>query len=196
MRLEIGFLASHNGTDMKAIIEATESGKLQAHPKIVISNNKSSPALDYAREHNIPATHINDKTHKDPDTAIRDALSLHKVNLVVMSGYMKKVEKETRARFKNRILNVHPALLPKYGAIYGDAVHEAVLASNDEYTGPTIHLIDANYDTGQIIAQSKVKIEPNDSISSLKKRVQEAEITLYLKVLGDLASERLNLDKL
>ncbi len=196
MRLELGFLASHNGTDMRAIAEAVEKNELNARTKIVISNNKSSPALAYAREHNIAAIHINDKTHKYPDLAIRDALLAYNVNLVVMSGYMKKVEQETRNSFKNRILNVHPALLPKYGGIYGDSVHEAVLASNDEFTGPTIHLIDAEYDTGPLIAQSKVKIKPNDTVYSLKNRVQEAEISLYLKVLSDLASETLDLDKL
>jgi len=125
MELNLGFIASHNGTNMQAIIDACSQGRLDAVPCAVISNNSKSGALERARNEGIPYYHLSGKTHPDPrelDKAIIEAFLKHKVNLVILAGYMKKLGPHTLTAYRNRILNIHPALLPKFGGkgMYGD----------------------------------------------------------------------------
>lgn len=196
MKLKLGFLASHNGTDMQAIIDAIETKKLNAVAKIVISNNSTAKALQYAKTHNIPAIHISSQTTLDEDASIKKALKEHKVNVVILAGYMKKIGPKTLKEFENRIINVHPALLPKYAGLYGDAVHEAVLKNKEQITGATIHLVDNQYDHGKILAQKSIRIGEKDTLNSLKRRIQTLEKALFLKVLQDLALNNLTLDNI
>lgn len=188
MKLRLGFLASHNGTDMQAIIDAIERKELDAVAKIVISNNSTAKALQFAQAHNIPAVHISSQTTPDEDVSIKKALKEHKVSMVILAGYMKKIGPKTLKEFENRIINVHPALLPKYAGLYGDAVHEAVLLNKEKVTGVTIHLVDNQYDHGKIIAQKSIRIGKKDTLNGLKKRIQTLEKALFLKVLQKLAS--------
>lgn len=183
--LRLGFLASHNGTDMQAIVGEIEAGRLNGKAEIVISNNSNSPALVFAREHNIPAFHISSKTSVNPDQKICETLLSHGVELVIFSGYMKVVDKNSPLlkEYKGRIWNPHPADTQKYPGLWGDSVHEAVLKSGDEYTFPTIHIVNGEVDGGPILAQGKVKVEPNDTVETLKPRVQEEEIRLFLELL-------------
>ena len=151
--MKIGFLASHNGSNMQAIIDACKSGELRATPAVAISNNSDSGALARARREGIPHCHLSSKTHPDPgllDQAILDAVAKHCVDVVILAGYMRKIGPKTRARFAGRILNIHPALLPKFGGkgMYGLRVHEAVLAAGETETGVSIHIVDEEYDTG------------------------------------------------
>ena len=130
-KLPIGVLASHGGTNLQAIIDACADGSLHADIRVVISNNSRSLALERARRANIPTAHLSAVTHPDPahlDTAIADTLSAHGVELVALAGYMRKLGPRTLSRYRNRILNVHPALLPKFGGrgMYGERVHAAV----------------------------------------------------------------------
>src|ERR1700759_160430 len=131
--LHLGFLASHGGSNMQAIINASKDGTLDATASVVISNNADSFALERARKEGIPTFHFSTKTHPNPeelDTIILHTLQKHNVDLVILAGYMRMLGKQTLKHYKNRILNIHPALLPKFGGkgMYGQFVHEAVIA--------------------------------------------------------------------
>jgi len=191
--VNLGFLASHNGSNMQAIIDACKSGKLQALPAVVISNNGGSGALIRAEQEGIPGYHISSKTHPDPeelDRSIVDAMLKHDVNIIVLAGYMKKLGPKTLARFGGRILNIHPALLPKYGGkgMYGMRVHEAVLAAGETESGVSIHIVDAEYDTGPIIAQERVPVDPEDTAETLAARILQKEHTLYPETLQKIVT--------
>jgi phosphoribosylglycinamide formyltransferase-1 len=173
--MNIGFLASHNGSNMQAIIDACKTGALGASTAVVISNNSGSGALARAKKEGIPWYHLSDETHPNPqglDQAILDAMREHAVDVIALVGYLKKLGPRTLSRFAGRILNIHPALLPKFGGkgMYGMHVHEAVIASGETESGVSIHIVDAEYDTGPVIAQARVSIEPTDT--------PETEITL------------------
>jgi len=188
--MKIGFLASHNGSNMQAIIDACKSGSLKADPVLVISNNSQSGAIERAKKENIPYFHISDTTHPLPDKAIADALFDYSVDIVVLAGYMKKVGPELLSRYKGAVLNIHPALLPKFGGdgMYGIRVHRAVLAAGEKKSGVSIHIVDENYDTGPIIAQVEVPIEPGDTPESLAVRVLEQEHLLFPETLQEIAT--------
>lgn len=181
--LRLGFLASHNGTDMQAIVYEIEQNGLNATAEALITNNSKSVARLFAQEHKIPNYHISSKTHDNPNEAITEVLLHHGIELVICSGYMKSIGGKLLGVYKDKIWNPHPADPTKYGGLYGNAVHETVLASGDEYTFPTIHLVDEGIDTGKILAQGKVQILRDDTVETLKSRVQKEEISLFLNLL-------------
>lgn len=187
--MKIAILASHEGTTLQALIDACESGELDATVSLVISNNSRSGALQRARNHNIRALHISSQTHEDVDEAICNALSEAKVAYVFLAGYMKKIGPETLFLYDGRILNTHPSLLPKYGgeAFYGSRIHEEVYKNRETETGVTIHLVDENYDTGKIIAQRVVPIDyAVDDINSIEDKVKTAEKRLVIDTFKNL----------
>ncbi len=196
-RLRLGFLASHGGSNVQAIVDACKGGDLDAEPRVVISNNRDSQVLERARAENIPWFHLSSRTHPEPeelDAAVLAALTEHDVDTVILAGYMKKLGPRTLERYRKRVLNIHPALLPKHGGqgMYGIKVHEAVLAAGDEVSGATIHLADEEYDRGPILAQAEVRVEPDDTPETLAARVLEVEHLLYVDTLrrisrGELA---------
>lgn len=191
--MNIGFLASHGGSNMQAIIDACKAGRLHAAPVVVISNNGDSRALERARTEGIPGYHLSGLTHPDTeslDKAILDTLLSHKVDVVALAGYMKKLGPRTLARFKGRILNIHPALLPKHGGrgMYGMHVHEAVIASGETESGATVHLVDEEYDRGPILAQVRVLVMPDDTPETLAARVLEQEHLIYPATLEKIAT--------
>jgi phosphoribosylglycinamide formyltransferase-1 len=184
---------------MQAVVDACRKGRLNAEPRVVISNNSRSQALRRAADAGIPRYHVSTVTHPeddDRDRAIVEILERHGVDLVVLGGYMKELGPETIAQFRNRILNVHPALLPKFGGrgFYGIAVHEAVLASGDSVTGATIHLVDEQLDHGAVLAQHRVAVEDDDTAETLAARVLEVEHSLYVDTLRRIASGEIDLD--
>ncbi len=184
---------------MQAVVDACRKGRLNAEPRVVISNNSRSQALRRAVEAGIPHYHVSTVTHPDDDArdrAIVEILERHGVGLVVLGGYMKELGPETIARYRNRIVNVHPALLPKFGGrgFYGIAVHEAVLASGDSVTGATIHLVDEQLDHGAVLAQRSVAVEADDTAETLAARVLAVEHSLYVDTLRRVASGEIDLD--
>jgi phosphoribosylglycinamide formyltransferase-1 len=193
--LKLGFLASHGGSAMRAIVAACRAGTLAAEPRLVIGNNADAPALAFARESGIPAHHISRRQTDDPDAAMAEALAASGVELVVLSGYMRKLGPAVLARYPRRILNIHPALLPRYGGqgMYGSRVHEAVAASGDAVSGITIHLVDDEYDHGDIVAQREVKLEPGDTASEIEARVRAAEPQFFVETLRRIADGELRL---
>jgi phosphoribosylglycinamide formyltransferase-1 len=200
-RPRLAFLASHNGSNMRAIVAACRDGSLAADPVLAISNNRDSPALAWARDNGLAAVHLSASvTGSDAalDTAIADTLAAHRVDLVVLAGYMRKLGPRTLAAFKNRILNVHPALLPKFGGqgMYGRFVHEAVLAAGEKVTGATIHVVDGEYDHGPVIAQTDVPVMPGDTPETLAARVQAKERELFPDTLRRIVAGAIDLDRL
>lgn len=194
----MGFLASHEGSNMQAIIDACNSGRLDAEPRVVISNNSSSPAIERARREGIPYFHLSSRTHPMPenlDGAILDALEAHQVNLVVLAGYMKRLGRQTLSRYPGRILNIHPALLPMYGGkgMFGKRVHEAVLAAGERVTGVTIHKVDQHYDHGEIVAQCEVPVAEGDTVDSLSERVLQCEHEFYVETLQRVSHGEIDL---
>jgi len=189
--MRISFIASHGGSSARHIITAIEQKTLAAEVGVVITNNSDSAILRWCQEQQIPVHLINAKTHPDPeseDLAIMNALIEARTDLVVLSGYMKKIGPHTLARFDGHILNIHPALLPKHGGqgLYGDRVHEAVLKSGDTVSGASVHLINDRYDEGPVLNQSHVPVFPDDTVASLRARVQATEGDLYLETLKDI----------
>lgn len=197
-KANLGFLSSGRGSNMQAVIDACKSGRLAAKPCVVISNNSGSGALARASQEGIPRYHLSDRTHPDPaqlDTAILDALLHHETELVILAGYMKKLGPQTLERYGGRIINIHPALLPKFGGLgmYGAHVHEAVLAAGEKETGVTIHLVDAEYDTGPIVAQCRVPVLAGDTVESLAQRVLEQEHHFLVETIGKIVSGEITL---
>lgn len=193
-KARLALLASHEGSLMQAVIDACESGRLDAEVAIVISNNSNSGALARARAHGIAGKHMSRQTHGDSallDRAMADILKNVKVSLVVLTGYMRLIGPEMLAAFRGRIINCHPALLPKYGGqgFYGRRVHEAVLRSRDAVTGSTIHYVDDVYDRGPIIKQNSVPVLAGDTAASLEARVKAGEHQLLIEALDALLND-------
>ncbi len=166
---------------------------------VLVSNNGDASILGYAREHDIDWHHLSARTHPDPDDldrAFADTLRDHGVDLVFLSGYMKRLGPRTVGAFRNRILNIHPALLPAYGGegMYGDRVYEAVLAAGEKETGPSVHLVDEEYDHGPVVLQHRVPVEPDDTLATLRDRVRAAEPRLSLEVVSLVAGGQIDLD--
>ena len=200
-KLALGVLASHGGTNLQAIIDSCRSGAADAEVRVVISNNSRSLALERARRANIPASHLSGGTHPAPDLldeAITETLHRHGVQVVALAGYMKMLGPRTLDAYRNRILNVHPALLPKFGGrgMYGERVHEAVLASGDRVSGVTVHLVDEEYDHGPVVAQTQVPVLPDDTPDTLAARVLEQEHILYPETIQRIATGEVDLDQL
>lgn len=196
--LHLGFLASHGGSNMQAILDACRTGALDAIPCVVISNNSKAMSLERARTAGIPRYHISGETHPGAaeDQAILRTLRAHGVDTVVLAGYMKKVGPSTLQAYRGRIVNIHPALLPKFGGhgLYGKLVHEAVLKAGERVTGVTVHVVDEIYDHGRILAQCEVPVHEGDSVESLAERVLQQEHRLYPATLQRIAAGELVLD--
>jgi phosphoribosylglycinamide formyltransferase-1 len=196
MVLNIGVLASHRGTVLQAVLDASAQGKLSASVVVVISNNSDSGALERAARANVPCRHLSGKTHPDVlalDRAVAETLTGHRCELVLLAGYMKKLGPVTLTRFRGRILNTHPSLLPRHGGLnmYGQKVHAAVLQARDQVTGVTIHLVESDYDTGPIIAQREVPVSADDSVESLSARVASVESSFVVETLRRIATGEL-----
>jgi|TARA_B110000305_G_C19390514_1_gene614585 phosphoribosylglycinamide formyltransferase-1 len=186
--MKISFLASHGGSSAKAIIQAINNGDLDAKAGIVITNNKDSGIYLWCLEHNIPVFHISSTTHPSSsaaDSSILITLKQANTDIVVCSGYMKKIGPNTLSGFSGKILNIHPALLPRHGGegMYGDKVHTAVLNAGETETGATVHLVNENYDDGPILGQSHVEVLQSDTLESLRQKVQATEPGLYIDCL-------------
>ncbi|MDD5529445.1 MAG: phosphoribosylglycinamide formyltransferase [bacterium] len=196
--LNLGFFASHGGTNMQAIIDACKKGQLNAKPCVVISNNSDSIALQRAEKEGIPFYHLSSKTHPDfteLDRVILDVLKKHNVNLVILAGYMKKLGIKTLEAYKGKILNIHPALLPKFGGkgMYGKYVHEAVLAAGENITGVTVHIVNEEYDSGHIVNQCQMPVHENDTVDTLSARVLEREHEFFVETLQKISEGKIKL---
>ena len=198
--MNIAIFASHFGSTLQAILDAAKGGELRATPRVVISNNSTSEALNRAKRAGVVARHLSAVTHPNPDdldTEILRALSEHAIDVVVLAGYMKKLGSKVVGAYAGRILNTHPALRPKFGGqgMFGDRVHAAVLSAKESESGATVHWVDEEYDRGGVISQVRVPVLPSDDVSSLGTRVQAAEKQLLVRTLNQLARGELTLPR-
>lgn len=190
--LTLGLLASHRGSNVEAVVEACRSRRLAARPAVVISNNKSARVLDFARSRGIAAVHIGGEAFADEavrDEHMLDCLREHDVGLVLLLGYMRLLGHQVLSAYRNRVLNIHPGALPKYGGqgMFGIHVHEAVLAAGETETAISIHLVDELYDHGRVIAERKVPVMRDDTAESLQARVLESEHSFLVDTLVSIA---------
>jgi len=197
--LRIAVLASHEGTTLQSIIDACAQRRIEGRVVAVISNNSGSGALRRAAAAAIQTFHLSSLTHSSADSldaAICGALQQARADVIFLAGYMKRVGPRTLAAFPGRILNTHPALLPKFGGLgmFGDRVFEAVLAGGESESGASVHLVDAEYDTGPVVRQERVRVLPGDTVESLKARVQACEREAIVKTLAAIASGELILE--
>jgi phosphoribosylglycinamide formyltransferase 1 len=188
--LKLGFLASGNGSSARAVAAAIRTGELTAEPRLMVSNNRNAPAMAFAVEAGIPALCI--ATQADPEAADRrlaEAMADHGVELVVLSGYLRQLGRETLTRYAGRVLNIHPGPLPAFGGhgMYGRRVHEAVIAADVPESGICIHLVDEEYDRGPVVARRSVPVLPGDTAESLQARVTGLEPAFYVETLRRIA---------
>ncbi len=198
MTLKIGVLASHGGSNMQAIIDQIEAGSLDAAIEVVISNNSGSGAIDRAKRHHLPWAHLSGNTHPDPDELDRAILTRLReggVELVVLAGYMKKIGARTLAAYAGRMLNIHPALLPRHGGkgMYGIHPHEAALAAGDTESGASVHVVTADYDQGPVVRQRRVPVLSGDTPQTLQQRVLTEEHRIYSEVIADIVEGHITL---
>ena len=181
--VRVAVLVSGGGTNLQALLDALHDSPI-ARVTRVISNRPDAGALARARRAGVTTTVL-----RDPSDPAEVLAALADAQLVVLAGYLKLVHASVVARFKGRMINIHPALLPDFGGpgMYGQRVHEAVLASGAKESGATVHFVDEAFDRGEIIAQEKVRIEPGDTPDTLAERVLEAEHRLLPRVVLDLA---------
>jgi phosphoribosylglycinamide formyltransferase 1 len=192
--LRLGVLISGGGSNLQAIIDACGFGILNGIAEVaaVISNKKDAYGLARAKKHNIPAIFIDSKACKDSISFCEETkkeLLKHKIDLVCLAGYLLKLEPDLVRSFK--IINIHPALLPKYGGkgMYGHFVHEAVIKVGDKESGATVHWVDEHYDHGAIILQEKVPVLPEDTPQTLAKKVLEVEHKIYPEAILKLINQ-------
>lgn len=185
--MKISFLASHGGSSAKHIIAAIKAQTLIGFEiGVLITNNKSTAIYPWCIENGINVLHISGKTHpSNEDQAIKNALCHANTDIVVLSGYMKKIGVQTLTEFSNKILNIHPSLLPKHGGhkMYGDFVHAAVLAHGDAESGASVQVINEVYDAGPVLLQKTVPVLKEDTVASLGERVRSVEGELYINAL-------------
>jgi phosphoribosylglycinamide formyltransferase-1 len=191
---KIGVMASGGGSNFKAIIDRIGEGDLEAQCKFLITNNGSCGAVSHAESYGIPVYHISGKTHPDVaayEAALLEVIDRYDIDLLILAGYMKALPVSMIKRLPERILNIHPSLLPKYGGkgFWGIHVHEAVVAAHEKESGPTVHLVSEEIDQGRILAQTKVPVLEGDSPEELAARVLVQEHDLYWRTIRDYAKQ-------
>jgi len=192
--LKLGFLASGAGSSAQAVVAAIRSGALAGEARLMVSNNKGSPALAFAVEQGVPALAI--ATQADPqaaDARLADEMAANGVEVIVLSGYLRQLGPRALSRYAGRILNIHPGPLPQFGGhgMYGRRVHEAVIAAGVAESGICIHLVDEEYDRGPVIARLSVPLEPGETAETLEARVTALEPGFFVATLREIAAGRM-----
>jgi len=197
--LRIAVLASHGGSNLQALIEACASGQIDGRIVLVVSNNRKAFALERARHHHIDTLVISESGFPSAVSYAQEfqrQLQLCGTQLICLAGYMKMIPQQIISAYRNKIINIHPALLPKHGGpgMYGIRVHEAVLAAGETETGVTIHVVDEVYDNGRILAQQRVPVLPGDTPQVLQERVLAIEHELYPETVARIAAGQIKLE--
>ena len=196
--MRIAVFASHGGSDLQAIMDGCREKKIRGEVVVVISNNGDSLALKRAEKEGIDRFHISEETEGGKEALTERLLSVlgaYRPDMIFLAGYMKLLDPRILERYRDRVFNIHPALLPKYGGrgMYDMKVHTAVLEAGEKETGVTIHRVNAVYDSGEIIAQAKVPVLPGDTPESLRERVLEREHLFLVEILSEIADGKIRL---
>ena len=183
--IKLGVIGSTNGTDLQAILDAIGSGELNAKVSVVISNSKGAYILERAHNHNLPAFFISHKgkPRGEFDAEITALLKEHCVDLILLIGFMRILSARFCREWQDKILNVHPSLLPKYAGGIDTNIHEEVLKNKDTETGCTIHFVIEDVDAGPVLIQKKCTVDPGDTIDSLKTKVQTLEGEAFIEAI-------------
>lgn len=193
-KIKIAVFVSGSGTNLQSIIDRCADGTIPAKVELVISSRAEAYGLVRAEKAGIERVVYRRKDFPDDNAAdifLLNALEKHQIDLIALAGYLKMVSPSVIKKYRHRIVNIHPGLLPKYGGqgMYGEHVHEAVIASGDKESGVTIHFVDEIYDHGLILAQEKVPVMIGDTPETLAERVLRVEHALYPKVLRGIAED-------
>lgn len=193
--LRVGVMVSGGGTNLQAILDAVDSGKItNAEIVTVISNNPNAYALERAKKHGIPAVCISPKqfeTREAFNEALLEQVDACNLDLIVLAGFLVKIPEKMVEKYQHRIINIHPSLIPSFCGVgyYGLKVHEAALARGVKVTGATVHFVDGGMDTGPIILQKAVEVEDGDTPEILQRRVMEqAEWVILPKAIDLIAN--------
>lgn len=196
--LKITVFASGTGSNFISIVDAIDDGTLKAEVAGVISNNPDAGAIEFAKNRCFNWAVVNKKRYPDTeehDNKLMSLLQEWKTDLIVLAGYMKKIPTCIVAKFKNKILNIHPALLPSFGGkgMYGMHVHETVIDYGVKYSGVTVHLVDNEFDSGPIVLQQTVPVFDDDTPEKLQKRILIEEHKIYNKAIQLFAENRIEM---
>lgn len=185
------FFASGSGSNFQAVIDAIESKNFEAEIAGLITNKDGIGAIERAKKHRIPVKVVRDFGTDTATGRIKDQLMIWKPDLIVLAGFLKKIPDEILESFKDKIINIHPALLPKYGGkgFYGINVHRAVLEARDRETGCTVHYVNEKYDHGTIIKQLKINVLSDDTPETLAERVLSLEHKLLPVVIKQILNQ-------
>jgi formyltetrahydrofolate-dependent phosphoribosylglycinamide formyltransferase len=191
----VAVLASGGGSNLQAILDylASRGDRAAARVVLVASDQPDAGALSRAERAGITTLAL---TREQRTSELAGILATHHIDLVVLAGYLRLVPPDVVAHYRGRILNVHPALLPAFGGpgMYGNRVHEAVVASGASLTGPSVHFVDERYDEGPVIAQTPVPVLPEDTADVVARRVLDAEHQLYPRIIEAVAAGLVRLD--
>jgi len=194
-KVKLGVLVSGRGSNLQAIIDNIEEGRLSAEIALVISDQPDAFSLERARKHNIPAVHVSAKGYKgrreEYDALLVKELQKHDVELVCLAGFMRIITPVLLKAFPQRILNIHPALLPSFPGLH---VQMAALKHGVKFSGCTVHFVDENMDTGPIIIQAVVPVLDNDTEDSLSARILEQEHKIYSRAIQLYAEGKLRIE--
>ena len=196
--MNIAVFASHGGSDLQAIIDGCKNHAIDAKVAVVISNNSDSMALQRAIKENIPNYHLSSRQYDSEELLAKKILQVldeYSVDMIFLAGYMRMLHTSILEKYNNRVFNIHPALLPKYGGkgMYGMNVHNAVVSAKEKETGVTIHRVNAEYDSGEIVAQTVVKVNEDETPETLAARVLEREHEFLVEVISDIIAGKIAL---
>jgi len=196
--LNVGVLVSGNGTNLQSIIDKSETGELPAHVVVVISNKSDAYALQRAKNHSIPSYVVRPRDFVDQvsyEQKMIDILNTHKVELVVLAGFMKILSSHFVQAFRGRIINIHPSLIPSFCGkdFYGIKVHQAVIDYGVKVTGATVHFVDENVDAGPIIIQRTVEVKDSDTAETIALKVHQIEHEILSEAITLFAQGRLKI---
>ena len=193
--LRVGVMVSGGGTNLQAILDAIDSGKItNAKVEVVISNNPGAYALERARDHGIEAVCISPKNFEsraDFNEAFLKKTDEYDLDLIVLAGFLVTIPEEMIRKYRNKIINIHPSLIPSFCGVgyYGLKVHEAALARGVKVTGATVHYVDEGVDSGPILLQKAVEVQPGDTPQVLQRRVMEqAEWIILPEAVNKIAN--------
>lgn len=187
---KIAVLISGGGTDLQSIIDAVEAGKINGEIRLVISNKENAYGLERARKHKIDAIFDND------EQSIIDRLKNEEIDLVVLAGFLKILSSDFTRTFENKIINIHPSLIPAFcgKGYYGLKVHQSAIDYGVKISGATVHFVDENADTGPIILQEMVEVFPEDTAETLQKRVLKVEHRILPMVVSKFCDGKIRVE--
>ena len=197
--MRLALFASGSGTNAGAVLDAIERRQLPAEAALLVSDRPNAGALDRAHARDVPTAVIAPADFPDAGGfahALQDVLARHEVDTIALAGYLRQIPAAVVWSFQNRILNVHPSLLPAFGGagMYGRRVHEAVIGYGSRISGATVHFVDAGLDTGPVILQEAVEVHPADTPETLAAAVLAVEHDLLPRALRLLAAGRIHVD--